>query len=107
MKNFKVTLELEESVEAATAEEAQARFKDNFEFADIHHGTFRVEEKPDQNKKKFEVIRHYTCSAVYEVEADDEEHAYKLACQGEGHRKTYDGTEDDNYEVMEILVEGV
>ena len=103
MKKFKVTLELQESVEAATAEEAQARFKDNFEFADIHHGTFRVEQQP--KKKRFEVIRHYTCSAVYEVEADDEEHAYKLACQGEGHRKTYDGTEDDNYEVMEILVE--
>lgn len=56
--------------------------------------------------KKFEVIRHYTCSAVYEVEANDEDHAYKLACEGEGHRKTYDASEDDSYEVMEILVEG-
>ena len=46
MKKFNVILELQESVEAATAEEAQARFKDNFEFADIDHGTFRVEQQP-------------------------------------------------------------
>jgi len=57
--------------------------------------------------KKFEVMRHYTCTAVYEVEADDEEHAYKLARQGEGHLKTYDSDTDDDYEVLEILVEGV
>ena len=61
---------------------------------------------PEPKKKKFEVIRHYTCSAVYEVEAYDEDHAYKLACEGEGHRKTYDNPKDDNYEVLEILVEG-
>ena len=61
---------------------------------------------PEPQKKKFEVIRHYTSSAVYEVEAYDEDHAYKLACEGEGHRKTYDNPKDDNYEVLEILVEG-
>ena len=104
MEKFTVKLELEELVEAASEDEAIARFKDNFEFADIHHGTFNVEVEP--KKKKFEVIRHYTCSAVYVVEADDDEQAYKLACQGEGHRKTYEGDTDDNYEVMEILVEG-
>ena len=60
---------------------------------------------PEPQKKKFEVIRHYTSSAVYEVEAYDEDHAYKLACEGEGHRKTYALSEDDSYEVMEILVE--
>lgn len=104
MEKFTVKLELEELVEAASEDEAIARFKDNFEFADIHHGTFNVEVEP--KKKKFEVIRHYTCSAVYEVEAYDEDHAYKLACEGEGHRKTYDNPKDDNYEVLEILVEG-
>jgi hypothetical protein len=60
---------------------------------------------PEPQKKKFEVTRHYTCSAVYEVEAADEDHAYRLACQGEGHRKTYESDVDDNYEVLEILVE--
>ena len=63
-------------------------------------------EEPKPKKKRFEVMRHYTCSSVHEVEAEDEEHAYEMACQGEGHRKTYYADEDDNYEVLEILMEG-
>jgi CO dehydrogenase nickel-insertion accessory protein CooC1 len=72
----------------------------------LHHLEKMSADAPEPQKKKFEVIRHYTCSAVYEVEAYDEDHAYKLACEGEGHRKTYDNPKDDNYEVLEILVEG-
>jgi hypothetical protein len=40
---FKVTLEIEEWVEADSAKEAQLKFKDDFEWADIHHGTYHVE----------------------------------------------------------------
>lgn len=40
---FKVTLEIEEWVEADSAKEAQLKFKEDFEWADIHHGTYHVE----------------------------------------------------------------
>lgn len=53
-------------------------------------------------KKKFEVTRSYRCVVVYEVEARDEEHAYDLACNGAGQKKTYEGNFDDTYQVSEI-----
>lgn len=57
--------------------------------------------------KKFEVLRHYTVTDVYEVEAADAEEAYKKACDSEYiSHKSYDASEDDDYEVLEILVEG-
>ena len=40
---FKVTLEVEGQVEADSAKEAQLKFKEDFEWADIHHGTYHVE----------------------------------------------------------------
>ena len=40
---FKVTLEIEEWVEADSAKEAQLKFKEDFEWADIDHGTYHVE----------------------------------------------------------------
>jgi hypothetical protein len=40
---YKVTLEIEEWVEADSAKEAQLKFKEDFEWADIHHGTYHVE----------------------------------------------------------------
>ena len=40
---FKVTLEIEEWVEADSAKEAQLKFKDNLEWADINYGTYHVE----------------------------------------------------------------
>ncbi len=40
---FKVTLEIEEWVEADSAKEAQLKFKDNLEWADINDGTYHVE----------------------------------------------------------------
>lgn len=53
-------------------------------------------------KKKFGVTRSYRCVVVYEVEARDEEHAYDLACNGAGQKKTYEGNFDDTYQVSEI-----
>ena len=40
---FKVTLEIEEGVEADSAKEAQLKFKEDLEWADIDHGTYHVE----------------------------------------------------------------
>ena len=45
MEKFKVTVEIEEWVEAASVEEAQQKFKDNFEWADIEYGNYRIELK--------------------------------------------------------------
>ena len=43
MEKFKVTVEIQEWVEAASVEEAKQKFKDNFEWADIDHGNYSVE----------------------------------------------------------------
>ena len=40
---YKVTLEMYEYIEADSAKEAQQKFRDNFEWADIDHGTYQVE----------------------------------------------------------------
>lgn len=40
---YKVTLEIEETVEANSAKEAQQKFKDNFEWSDINYGTYHIE----------------------------------------------------------------
>jgi len=46
---YKVTLEMYEYIEADSAKEAQQKFRDNFEWADIDHGTYQVE--PDTRKE--------------------------------------------------------
>lgn len=43
MMMYKVTLEMYEYIEADSAKEAQQKFRDNFEWADIDHGTYQVE----------------------------------------------------------------
>jgi len=48
MMMYKVTLEMYEYIEADSAKEAQQKFRDNFEWADIDHGTYQVE--PDTRK---------------------------------------------------------
>ena len=49
---------------------------------------------------KYEVIRSYTVSDVYHVIADNEEHAYKQACEHEYEwHKSYDGGYDDAFDV--------
>ena len=40
---YKVTLEIEGWVEADSAKEAQLKFKDNLDWADINYGTYHVE----------------------------------------------------------------
>jgi len=53
--------------------------------------------------KKYEVTRYYTVADVYHVEADNEDEAYKKACDGEySYHKSYDSDEDDNYYVEEM-----
>ena len=46
---YKVTLEMYEYIEADSAKEAQQKFRDNFEWADIDYGTYQVE--PDTRKE--------------------------------------------------------
>jgi hypothetical protein len=42
MKCYKVTLELWETVKADNPENAKQKFKDNFDWADINYGTYKV-----------------------------------------------------------------
>ena len=48
MMMYKVKLEMYEYIEADSAKEAQQKFRDNFEWADIDHGTYQV--APDTRK---------------------------------------------------------
>jgi hypothetical protein len=44
---------------------------------------------------RYQVTRSYIACAVYEVDADTEIEATRLAMQGEGYVKTYDGDWDE------------
>lgn len=50
---------------------------------------------------KYQVIRSYDVVEIYEVEADNEDHAIEIAFDPENHVRTYDGPYDDSVGVSE------
>ena len=62
---YKVILEIEEWVEADSAKEAQLKFKEDFEWADIHHGTYHVEPQ-----WRFSMEYECPCGEAWSMEHD-------------------------------------
>ena len=51
---------------------------------------------------RYKVLRSYLACAVYEVDADTEAEATRLAMQGEGYVETYDGDWDEEVTIEQL-----